>query len=249
MNETAARTLFGHTNVVGQTVTVTRRRWVGEDPRVPRERVVIGVASDSDSGSAGRRDQGVIYLPWDQQYEGRLVLSARAKGDPTAIVGALRQALAAADPNVAIAQLGTGLALAGPSMTFAQIAAGLSGTLGGFGLLLALAGLFGVMSHVVSRRTREIGVRLALGASPSRIQRLILREGLGPVVVGILAGGALAAIARMSLQPMFERLVPTTDLLALATVPVLLLLAGAVAAILPARRASRVSPNVALRDL
>ena len=68
-------------------------------------------------------------------------------------------------------------------------------------------------------------------------------------MVGILVGGALAAIARMSLQPMFQQLVPATDLLALAIVPVLLLLAGAVAAILPARRASRVSPNVALRDL
>ena len=249
MNETAARSLFGDTNVVGQTVTVTRRRWVGEDPHTPRDRVVIGIASDSDSGSAGRREEGVIYLPWDQQYEGRLVLSARAKGDPEALIGALRQSLAATDPGVAIAQLGTGLAVAGPSMTFAQIAAGLAGTLGGFGLLLALAGLFGVMSHVVSRRTREIGVRLALGASPSGIQGLILREGLSPVVVGIVAGGALAAIVRMSLQPMFERLVPATDFLALAFVPALLLLAGAVAAILPARRASRVNPNVALRDL
>jgi ABC-type antimicrobial peptide transport system permease subunit len=88
-----------------------------------------------------------------------------------------------------------------------------------------------------------------LGASPARIQRLILREGLGPVVVGILAGGGLAVIARMSLRPMFQQLVPATDLLALAAVPALLLLAGTVAAMLPARRAARVNPNVALRDL
>lgn len=188
-------------------------------------------------------------FPLNQHPEGRLVISARTEGDPLALVPALRQALAAADPNLAIAQAGTGLAVAGPSSLFLQVAAGLTGILGGFALALALAGLYGALSHVVLRRRREIGLRLALGADRSGILRMVLRDGLRPVGAGIVVGLGLGAMARLALTPLFDRLLPPLDLLVLTIVPALMLTCGVAACVLPARRASRVDPNLALRDL
>jgi ABC-type antimicrobial peptide transport system permease subunit len=195
------------------------------------------------------RRQGVMYLPIEQQFERRLVFSVRTAGKPEDFVGDLRKTITGAAPDLGIEAIGTGLAVAGPSSVFAQITASVSGALGGFGLVLALAGLYGLLSHVVSRRTREIGVRLALGASPNQIQRLMLREGLSPVLLGVIMGAGLAVMARLSLQPRFTFLVPAMDVIALGVVPLLLLAAGALASIVPARRAARVNPNVALRDL
>jgi len=248
LNETAAR-VFGGASVVGQQVPVQRRRWVGEDAPPVQLRTVIGVAADSDADQVGLRRAGVIYVPLEQQFERRLVFSVRTTGAPEDLVGDLRKTIAGAAPDVGIEVIGTGTAVAGPSSTFAQITASVSGALGGFGLVLALAGLYGVLSHVVSRRTREIGVRLTLGATPNQIQTLMLREGLSPVLLGVLLGAGLAVMARLSLQPMFESLMPALDVMALGFVPLLLLAAGALASIVPARRAARVNPNVALREL
>jgi ABC-type antimicrobial peptide transport system permease subunit len=121
--------------------------------------------------------------------------------------------------------------------------------LGTFAVVLALAGLYGALSHIVVRRTREIGVRVALGAGPRDILRMVLRDGLSPVLTGVVAGAALSVVARMWMRPVFVRLLPAFDPVVLGMVPLLLLAAGAAACLLPARRASRVDPNVALREL
>ncbi|HUF46870.1 MAG TPA: ADOP family duplicated permease [Vicinamibacterales bacterium] len=248
VNETTARTVFGTIEVVGRQVEVERRRWVGEEPQPPHVRTVVGVASDSDAGRVGRRENGVIFLPFEQQIEFRLVFSARG-ADPSVLVGVIRSAIRAADRDLGIARIGTADAIAAPSNVFARVSAGLAGVLGAFALLVALAGLYGVLSHVVARRTREIGLRMALGASRSQILRLIVRQGLGPIVIGVLAGGALGGLARLGLQPGLARLVPAVGVWALVSVPLLLLGVGILACYLPARRAARVDPNVALRAL
>jgi putative ABC transport system permease protein len=249
VNETAARTLFGSARAVGRRITLKRQDTVGEPPQLPREWTIVGVASDSDAGVVGRREDGVIYVPWSQQFDGRVVFAVRTSGDPAERLGDLRQALATAAPDLAVAQMGTGEAVAGPSNLFAGIAAGVAGSLGAFGLLLALAGLMGVLSHLVSRRTREIGVRLALGATASQARRLVLGDGLRPVLIGIAVGIALAAAAQQSLELVSPMLVPPLDITALAVLAGLLTGAGALACYLPARRASRIDPAVALRDL
>ena len=226
-----------------------RRLWAGESEHPIETMTIVGVAADSDSGSVGRRDRGVVYLPFAQHYEGRLVLSVRASGDPGNLVGALRQALRSVDSGAAVTQAGTGLAIAGPSSVFLQVTAGLTGVLGGLALVLALAGLYGVLSKVVARRTWEIGVRVALGAGRTKIIGMVLRDGLFPVGCGIGAGLTAGIMARMVLRPFFVQLLPALDPGVLTVVPVLMLLATIVACYFPARRAARIDPNIALREL
>jgi ABC-type antimicrobial peptide transport system permease subunit len=115
--------------------------------------------------------------------------------------------------------------------------------------VLALAGLYGVLSHVVARRTWEIGVRVALGAGRMKILGMVLRDGLVPVGCGIGAGLMAGIMARMLLRLFFIQLLPALDPGVLTVVPVLMLLAGIVACYLPARRAARVDPNIALKEL
>jgi ABC-type antimicrobial peptide transport system permease subunit len=152
-------------------------------------------------------------------------------------------------PEIAIASMGTGMQMARPELLFFGVMAGLAGTLGSLALVLALAGLFGVLAHIVARRTREIGVRMALGAEAGQIVRLVIREGMSPVLLGVIAGTLFGTIARLGARPLSLALLPAVDTWALALVPVPMLVAGLLACYIPARRAARVDPNMALRDL
>jgi putative ABC transport system permease protein len=177
------------------------------------------------------------------------VLAARASGNLTSLVGALRETLASVDPGAVVAQSGTGPAVAGPSAVFLQVTAALTGFPGAFAMLLALTGLFGMLAHLVACRTREIGVRLALGASTEQIVWMIVGDGLRPVALGVVFGLLIGVLARLMLRPIFVRLLPGLDPLVLAVVPIVMLATGIVACYVPARRAAGVDPNVALRDL
>jgi ABC-type antimicrobial peptide transport system permease subunit len=137
----------------------------------------------------------------------------------------------------------------GPAMFLGLLATG-AFSLAGIALVLSMAGLYGVLSHVVARRTRELGLRIALGANPPRIIRLILRDGFRPVVEGAFVGLASAFFIRMAMQPYFsEATMPSVDPIAIAIGIGPLFIAAAIACYLPARRAARVDPNVALREL
>jgi predicted permease len=249
ISETTSRRLFGRADAVGESLAFRRQRWAGEDEPPEKTVRVVGIATDTRTRYAAGRERLVVYVPIAQQYEGRLTLLVRSQGDPEPFVAALRQALAAVDRETAVTQAGTGPRLfAGANPTLAIIGS-ISGGLGAFALSLALVGLYGVLSHVIARRTREIGLRIALGADRRAILRMVLREGLRPVFFGLAGGLAVGVLARLALRPLFVNLLPAFDAVVMSLVPLLMVLAALAAISLPARRAAAVDPNTALRNL
>ena len=126
---------------------------------------------------------------------------------------------------------------------------GLATALGSIALVLAMAGLFGVLSHVVLRRTREMGIRVALGADRAKIFRLIMLDGLRPVAKGIVLGLTIGVGARLAVRAWVVTDINAFEPVVFCLVPIPFILAASVACYLPAARASRVDPNVALRNL
>lgn len=248
VSEAVAREVFGGIDVVGRQVAFHRQKWVG-DPEWPIEtKRIIGVAADTDAGMAGRREAGTIYVPFSQRYEPWLTFSARTNGDPARVAGQMRALLRAVDSHLAPAELGAAVDVAGPETAFLDATSRLTGVLGGGAVVLALAGLYGVLSHVVAKRRREIGVRMALGASSRTVERMVLRDGLRPVIWGVVLGIGVGVAIRMSLTPLFSNLLPGLDWSMLAVVALVFLIAGAAACYVPAHRAAGVDPSLALRD-
>ena len=170
----------------------------------------------------------------------------RTATSPAAAIPSIRRAIVDVDGR-ALVGIETLRDATSFELNIRRVAGTLFGSLGTLGLLLAVVGLYGIMAFVVASRTREIGIRVALGASTSQVLWSVLGRGLKLVGLGALIGGSVALVAMRPLAWMFAGVHPA-DPLALA-VPVLLLLAtGLAASYLPARRATRVDPTVALRD-
>ncbi len=153
------------------------------------------------------------------------------------------------DPELAASVVGSGGTLLQGAFFILHVISSLATALGTIAMVLAMAGLFGVLSHVVLRRTREMGIRVALGADRGRIFRLVLLDGLRPVAKGIVLGLTIGIGARLAVRAWVVTDINAFEPLVFALVPVPFILAALVACYLPAARASRVDPNVALRDL
>jgi putative ABC transport system permease protein len=207
---------------------------------------VIGVAGDTDSGGGGSR-QGAAYGPLSQSYEPMLTIAARTSQDAKAAVIALENVTHRLEPELGVIDAGTGTALSGVENLAFEIMGALSGLLGFLAMALAMAGLYGVLSYVVAQRTHEIGVRVALGASARQIRRLVLVDGVRPVVEGLVVGFVVADLAEMAMRPALQKPLPAIDATLLVLVPLPFLIAALVACYLPSRRAAGVDPNVALR--
>jgi ABC-type antimicrobial peptide transport system permease subunit len=191
-----------------------------------------------------------VYAPLSQYFESSIVLVARGRtGDARATAGLLTSVIRRIDPDIAILRAGRADAMAlGPQVLLgfvATVAAGLA-TLA---LVLATGGLYGVLSHVVEKRRREMGVRVALGASHGRIVKLVLKDGLRPIVEGTFIGLGAALVIRQLIQLSFTAPLSSIDVATFLLAAVPLVAAGVIAAYLPARRAAQVDPNVALKDL
>jgi putative ABC transport system permease protein len=179
-------------------------------------------------------------------YSAGPAFTVRVKGDPAAIVTALRAALAQIDKNVPIANVSTMDDIMSTSVAQPRLETVLLGIFGGLAMLLAAVGIYGVMSYAVTRRTSEIGVRMALGASRNQVLLLICKQGLRLATIGLAAGLALAlGVTRLMSKVLFG--VSPTDPLTFASIIAILAAVALLACYIPARRATRVDPMMALR--
>ncbi len=247
VSEEAARDVFGTADVVGRDLLVRTQSGMNDYRVTPV--TVIGVASETDTQVRFSRDAGTIYLPIAQHFERGLLLIGRATGDPGDAVLPLQRLAREADPDLVVDRLGP----AAPQITGPYVLVGVVSRvavgLAVLAMILAMAGLFGVLSHLVSRRTREMGVRMALGADAERIRSLIIHDGLRPVIGGIVIGLLAGALVRYLLSRTYQSPLSVEDVLVFALAPLPILLSALVACYWPARRAAQVDPNVALREL
>ena len=241
VNQEFARRFYGgEHNALGQ-----RFRFAGGTPLME----IVGVAKDGRYDSLYEDPELYMFLPVYQHLRTRmtLVVSARSGGDVQAALDAARHESAALDARLPVYGVMVGdenlsLAYWGP-----KVAAGMASAFGVLALILATMGLYSVMTYSVSQRTREIGIRMALGAGVREVVRLIVRQGMRMVAIGIVLGlaGALA-LTRVLSSLLYG--VGTTDAVTYVGVSALLVAVAALACYIPARRATRVDPLVALRQ-
>jgi putative ABC transport system permease protein len=253
VNQALARRLFGQA-AAALDREVKLRDYTGRVPvwldgRDVETLTVVGIAADSTLDRQGR-PEAVIYRPFGQAPDPDVAFVARSASlDAAAMVGVLKTAVRRADADLAMRYSGSAQVLFQTQAIAIGTTTGVIAVLAAIALVLAMAGLYGVLSHVVYHRTREIGVRMALGASAGRIVRLVIREGLRPVAEGLFIGLGAASVMRAVLQSNFSQPISAFDPVVLFAAVIPLVAAAAIACYLPARRASRVDPNVALREM
>jgi hypothetical protein len=244
VNETLARKLWGDVNAVGRFVTVTEPPRPGE-PGPDFE--VVGVARDVRITSPVEPPRPLLYFSQEQRSHARMTIVARTAAPPLTIAPALRRALRAASPDLAVVDLMTCRENLDRVLTLPHMYAEIAGLFGLLGLAVAVVGVFGLLSYTVSLRRREMGIRMAVGARPADVRRLVLRQGMALVVAGLAAGIAGALALSHALTGLLYG-VGATDPITFAAVPVALALVALLACDLPARRAARVEPSAVLRS-
>jgi predicted permease len=213
-----------------------------------REMEIVGVVHSHKYLTVQEPPVATVYYPLEQEYLPRMTLAARVEGPPLAMVDPIARTIAAVNPRVPIFRSMLLSSHLDESIAADRLTTSLVALCGGMALLLATLGVYGVIAYAVARRAREIGIRVALGARPPDVVRLILGEGVRVIGFGVALGlvaAVLTARALGSLMPLYG--VEATDPLTYVAVPVLLLGVALVAALLPTRRALRLDPNAVLR--
>jgi predicted permease len=240
INQTMAAHLFAGQDPIGRTIRQDKATYT-----------IIGVARNSKSRTIGEKPSDAAYLFLNAAPEkansffGTTIL-VKTSMDPRALASSVRQQVAALDPNMAVFNAETMQEHVDKSLLLPRISALLLGIFGAIGLTLAAIGLYGVMSYSVRRRTREIGIRMALGAKRPTVLRMILRQGLILTAIGLAIGLAIAlALGRFTASVLYGT--SGTDLLTFVTVSLVLLATAVAAVLVPALRAAHVEPTTALR--
>jgi putative ABC transport system permease protein len=240
INETLARQYFPGGSPVGTRVTFTK------PGQAPKWVLVVGVVSDEKQDGLDAPVAPEVYQSYLQETDSEMTLVARCAGDPTSFAPRLREAVASVDPKVALYDVKPMIERMADAVARQRLAAWLFAFFGGAALLLAGVGVAGIVAFLVRSRWREIGIRVALGASAGTILRLLLRDGLGAVGAGLAIGGALAAaLSRVVSSLLFET--SANDPTILAGVAGVILLAALLAGYLPARVALRMNASQVLR--
>jgi macrolide transport system ATP-binding/permease protein len=208
---------------------------------------IVGVVQNIKYRETSERATDFVYLPLAQQPAARMVLLLRSSGDPLQLITSVKDVVRTLDPNLPMLETRTYEdlyryhAVEGP-----RVAIELVGSMGAVGLLLAIAGLYGLVSYNVSRRTREIGIRMAIGAEPHDVLRLVMGTGLVLVGIGTVIGLAMGFAVEQLMNAMLFN-AGGVDIVAYVIVVPSLFLVTMLAAYVPARRASRIAPTQALR--
>jgi predicted permease len=250
VNETFAQEFFLGQSVLGQRIAFAKR-----------DVEIVGVVADTKYESQRKEIKPLVYTPWQQEAEtiGQMHFAVRTDGEPTALAGAVRQLVRDIDNDLPVMKITTQAARAQATLGQERLYVRLLSFFGAVALLLAAIGLFGVLAHSVSQRTKEIGIRMAFGAQVGSVLRLIIWEGMKLVLSGL----ALATLLGFALKRLFafheftadiwERMkeqlygVSAGDPITLIVIVTLLMFVALLACWLPARRAAKVDPLVALR--
>ena len=237
INEAMARQIWPNEDPVGRTLRI-----FGND--TPWQ--IVGVAKTIKYNFIGEDATAFLYLPLEQLHESQVVVHVRASGDPSPVLGTVRRELQQLEPGLPLLNVSVYASVFGQALWAPRMAAWLLAIFAGLALVLAAIGLYGVLAYSVSQRTRELGIRLALGAREGDVRRMVVRQGVLLAVCGLVPGLLAAwALSRVITGLLYD--VAAGDVVTFASVPLLLLAVAVIATIVPAWRASRVDPAVALR--
>ncbi len=240
ISQTIAQRFFHDKNPIGQTIKI------GVGAAVPVAREIVGVVGDVKDDGLGEAATMAAYEPYTQMAWSDMTLFVRSDSDPSQLAATIRSQVLFVDKDQPVADISTGDQLMAQAVAQPQLRTTLLSLFAGLALILASLGIYGVMSNTVAQRTHEIGVRMALGAGQSSVLRLVLSNGMRLTLLGI-AFGTAGAFALTRLMKSFLFHVTPTDPATFVEVALFLFLVALLASYIPARRATRVDPVVALR--
>lgn len=248
INETLARRYFAGEDPLGQQVWVGHAQALAASP----PRTIVGVVGDVRLERLDAPAEAAAWVPLSQQRDGEtawrsLFLVARTRTEPLGLLAEVRRQVAGADPDLALTDVRTLQDRLGESVWRQRLAANVLGALGVVAVLIAVLGVSGIVGFLVGRRTHEMGVRMALGATPRDVVSLVMREGGRLIVAGVVLGLCGAVVLGRSLSSLLYG-VGVNDPATLAATGASLGAAALAACYLPARRAGKVAPLAALRD-
>ena len=237
VSEAMAKQFWPNENAVGK-----RFHFFGEETL----REVVGVARNTVVNVIGEEPQPLAYLPLTQDYAPAVTMQVRTKGQPQAVIAEVRSQVQSLDTNLALTNLNTIGELIDQGLWAPRMGAVLLTGFGGVALLLAVVGVYGVLSYSVNQQAREIGIRMAMGAQSGRILRLVVGQGMRLAIVGLVLGTLIALAATRVLSSLLFG-VSAHDPLIFGGVSLILATAAILACYIPARRATKVDPTIALR--
>jgi putative ABC transport system permease protein len=237
VNEAAVKQFWPDQDAVGK-----RFHFFGE----PDLRQVVGVVKNTVIDAIGEKPQPVVYLPITQDYSPAVTIQVRTTVAPDAVIGGVRAQIQELEPNMAITNVQTVREIVNQGLWAPRAGAGLLTLFGALALILAAVGVYGMLSYSVSQQTREIGIRMSMGAQQAQVLRLVIGQGMRLALAGLGLGLILAfALARLLSSLLFG--VSAYDPLTFVAVSFVLLLVAILACYIPARRAVGVDPIIALR--
>jgi putative ABC transport system permease protein len=236
-NEAMAKHFWPNESAVGK-----RFHFFGD----PTLREIVGIARNTVVNNIGEEPQPLAYLPLTQNYSPAATMQVRTSGRPEAVISTVRSQVQSLDTNLALTNVQTIGELLSQGLWAPRMGAALLAVFGGLALILAVIGVYGVLSYSVNQQTREIGIRMAMGAQTAGVLRLVVGQGMRLAVVGLVLG-LLVAFGAMRLLASLLFGVSAHDPVTFSVVSLVLAVAAVLACYIPARRATKVDPIIALR--